>query len=102
MVTFRARAAHSGYRVFSLFFVFFVCFFWLIVILVISDFALQDWTLVLIAPVPAHCLVFTFFFLVINDSARPNNVLITCVVYMHLARNCHKFLFLFKRMVTAY
>ena len=60
MVTFRARAAHSGYRVFSLFVVF-CCFFWLIVILVISDFAFQDWTLVLIAPVPAHCLFFNFF-----------------------------------------
>ena len=52
MATFWERAAHSVYRMFSLFFL-------LIVILVISHFSFEGGTLVLIASVPSHCLFFT-------------------------------------------
>ena len=49
MATFWERAAH----------VLFV--FWLFVILVISRFGFEDGIWVLIAPVPGHCLLVTYF-----------------------------------------
>ena len=48
MATFWEIAAHSVYRMFF------------IVILVTSHFGFEGGTLVLIAPVPGHCLSFTF------------------------------------------
>ena len=48
MATFWERAAHSVYRMFSLYFD--------IVIVVISHFGFEGGTLVLIASVPGHCL----------------------------------------------
>ena len=53
MATFWERAAHSVYRMFSLYFD--------IVILVISHFVFEGGTLVLIATVPGHCLPFTSY-----------------------------------------
>ena len=53
MATFWERAAHSLYRVFSLYFD--------IVILGISHFDFEGGTLVLIASVPGHCLSFAFY-----------------------------------------
>ena len=47
MATFWERAAHSVYRMFSLFFL-------LIVILVISHFGFEGGRLVMIAPAPGH------------------------------------------------
>ena len=52
MATFWERAAHSVYRMLSLYFD--------IVILVIFHFGFEGGTLVLIALVPGHCLYFTF------------------------------------------
>ena len=52
MATFRDRAVHSVYRMFSLSFG--------IVILFIVNFDFEGETLVLIAPVPGHCLILTF------------------------------------------
>ena len=54
MATFWERAAHSVYRMFSLYLAL------LIVILVISHFGFEGGTLVLIAPVPSNGLTFTF------------------------------------------
>ena len=52
MVTFWERAAHSVKRTFSLSICYFGCFpFWL----------RAGGTVVLIAPVPGHCLLFTFY-----------------------------------------
>ena len=53
MATFWERAAHSLYCMFSLYFE--------IVILVISHFGFEGGTLVLIASVPGHYLLFTFY-----------------------------------------
>ena len=52
MSTFWERAAHSVYRMFSLFLL-------LIVSLVISHFGFEGGTFVLIASLPGHCLYFT-------------------------------------------
>ena len=52
MATFWERAAHSNNRVFSL-----LCLF---VALVVSNFGIKGRTLVLIVPVPGHCLHFIF------------------------------------------
>ena len=53
LATLWERAAHSSNRMFSLF-----CLF---VTLVVSHFAFQGGTLVLIASVPGDCLSFTFY-----------------------------------------
>ena len=53
MATFWQRAAHSFYRMFSLYFD-------LWYFLVISHFGFEGGTLVLIASVPGHCLSFTY------------------------------------------
>ena len=56
MATFWKIAAHSVYNMFSLYLIFFV-------ILVTSHFGFEGGTLFLIAPVPGHCLPFTFCYL---------------------------------------
>ena len=56
--TFWERAAHSVYRMFSLYLAL------LIVILVISHFGFEGGTLVLIAPVPSNGLTFYFLTLI--------------------------------------
>ena len=60
MATFWERAAHSVYRMFSLYFE-------VIVILVICHFGFEGGALVLIASVPGHCLHFTLFNPIILD-----------------------------------
>ena len=55
LATFWERAAQSVDHMFSLYFDFFV-------ILVISRFSFEGSIWVLIAPVPGHCLLVTFFY----------------------------------------
>ena len=55
MATFLERAAHSVNHILP--------FYFDIVILVISHFGFEGGTLVLIAPVPGHCLSFPFYYI---------------------------------------
>ena len=63
MATFWERAAHSVYLMFSL-------YFGLFVILVISHFGFDGWTLVLIASVPGLLLCMLFSYLPVNVMSR--------------------------------
>ena len=59
MLTFWKRAAHSVTHMFSL-----LCLF---VVLVVSHLGFEGGNLVLISPVPGHCLPFAFKVFVVKD-----------------------------------
>ena len=80
MATFWKRAAHSVYNMFSLYLFFFFFFFFFFVILVTSHFCFEGGTLVLIAPVPGHCLPFTFCYL--TGSLLFVSVSVLCCVHI--------------------